>query len=1010
MPASLRFSSLARLRSRKLAVFVGCVIALLAGAPVHSLDPNTRITQYIHLAWRIQDGSAPDGMATIAQTSDGFLWFTSVSKKLYRFDGVKFVLWSLSVDGKTRDRFVTVFGGHGGGLWAVGADDEIVHFKDGRVISHFGLKDSPTMNAISEDSRDGLWVAQGGYEADAPLCHVTDTGATCFGKTAGVSLPTAESLLADGKGGFWMGGAESVEHWQPDGSRVFSIPALKHNPGVSVQAIARDANGAVWIGMLQQGPGLGLARMEQGSFKTYVRPGFDGGKLAVSSMISDRKGSIWVATTGQGLFRIRGDAVEHYGRAEGLSSDNVMSLLEDDEGTLWVTTPNGIDSFRDPAVTIFSASEGLTMDYVGGVMAGHDGTIYVANGDALDRIKPDGTISSIRWGKGLPGDQVFGMLEDHAGNIWMGSDHGLFLFKDGRFTRIPEPDHHPLGVVLEIVEDTDGNIWAECAGNPAKLIRVRDFQIKEEFPRPQMPMGRLAPAPQGGIWLATPQAELVLFRHGALQRTQVGVKGVPRYARAQADGSVLVAYEGGLVGLRNGKVQHLTTKNGLPCDSVFGFVQDKEKHWWINSECGIVELSDAELQRWWADPEAVLQTRLFSALDGARPRRATFDPAALSPDGRVWFAGGVVQMISPSVLAKKAPPAKTYVESLTVDRKQLAAADNLELPPHLHDLEIHYTSPTFLIPQRVQFRYRLEPHDREWHDAGTRRQAYYTDLPPGKYSFRVLASNSDGVWDNTPATLNFSVAPAYYQTSWFRALCALAFLALLWAVYAWRLRLLRHEFEVTLNARVSERTRIARELHDTLLQSFHGLLLRFQAALLLLPERPVEAKERLETAIEQAAGAITEGRDAVQGLRDSTVEHNDLALAIRTLGEELAAASAAQPPQFRVAVEGEPRDLHPILRDDIYRIAAEALRNAFLHAEAKQIEVELRYDDEQFRLRVRDDGKGIDPAIQSGQGREGHFGLSGMRERAALIGAKLTIWSKSNSGTEVELRLAAKIA
>ncbi len=254
------------------------------------------------------------------------------------------------------------------------------------------------------------------------------------------------------------------------------------------------------------------------------------------------------------------------------------------------------------------------------------------------------------------------------------------------------------------------------------------------------------------------------------------------------------------------------------------------------------------------------------------------------------------------------------------------------------------------------------------------------------------------------------MTPAYYQTNWFRALCSIAFLALLWAAYQWRVRQLSHQFEMTLDARVGERTRIARELHDTLLQSFHGLLLRFQTVFQLLPERPMEAKEKLGGAIEQAAEAITEGRDAVQGLRDSTVQGNDLALAISTVGEELAADSTGHRPAFRVAVEGQSRDLHPILRDEVYKIAAEALRNAFLHANAKQIEVEIRYDNEQFRLRVRDDGKGIDATVLSAHSREGHYGLPGMRERATIIGGKLTIWSEVEAGTEVELRLPADIA
>jgi signal transduction histidine kinase len=455
----------------------------------------------------------------------------------------------------------------------------------------------------------------------------------------------------------------------------------------------------------------------------------------------------------------------------------------------------------------------------------------------------------------------------------------------------------------------------------------------------------------------------------------------------------------------------MAKRNGLPCDWVSSAVEDKQKHWWLFTDCGVVEFADSELQRWWANPEAVVQTRVFDALDGARPNRPVFDAAALSPDGRVWFAtGSVVQMVDPSRLSQKALPAETYIESVTVDRKEFAAANNLNLPPRPRDVQFDYTSPTVTIPQRVKFRYRLDGYDREWHEAGTRRQAFYTDLPPGKYSFRVIASNSDGVWNESAAKLDFFIAPAYYQTNWFRALCAFIFLVLLCAAYQWRVRQLQHQFDMTLEARVGERTRIARDLHDTLLQSAHGVLLRFQTVSQLLPDRPREAKEKLDNAIDQTADFITEARDEVQGLRDSTVQSNDLAMAISTLGEELTTDSASHRPAFRVAVEGEVRNLHPILRDEVYKIAAEALRNAFRHSQARQIEVEIRYDNEQFRLRVRDDGKGVDPAILSSQGSEGHYGLRGMRERATVIGGKLVVWSEVDAGTEVELRVPASSA
>ncbi len=309
------------------------------------------------------------------------------------------------------------------------------------------------------------------------------------------------------------------------------------------------------------------------------------------------------------------------------------------------------------------------------------------------------------------------------------------------------------------------------------------------------------------------------------------------------------------------------------------------------------------------------------------------------------------------------------IRSVTVNGQVLSPASQMQFPSSVADLHFDFAAPSLSIPERVRFLYRLEGWDRDWQDAGNRRQAFYTHLSPPPLPLPRHRQHDSGVWNETGASVDFSVAPAWYQTTWFRVSCLAASLALLWALYQLRVRQLAQRFNMTLEARVYERTRIARELHDTLLQGFHGLLLRFQVVSNLLPERPLEAKQRLDSAVNQAEQVITEGRDAVLDLRSSTVVANDLAAAISALGKELAADETNQTsPVFRVAVEGTPRNLHPILRDEVYRIAAEALRNAFRHAQARQINVEIQYDDRQLRLRVRDDGKASTPKLFTGTG------------------------------------------
>jgi signal transduction histidine kinase len=345
------------------------------------------------------------------------------------------------------------------------------------------------------------------------------------------------------------------------------------------------------------------------------------------------------------------------------------------------------------------------------------------------------------------------------------------------------------------------------------------------------------------------------------------------------------------------------------------------------------------------------------------------------------------------------------------DNDPITVGELVRIPSSRKRITFRYSGLSFAVPERVRFRYSLDGFDHGWSEPTAAREAVYTNLSPGSYRFHVIASNSYGQWNDSEAAVSLEVDPAFWQTWWFRVSCVAAFLALLWGLYQQRLRQVAQQFNMRLEERVNERTRIARDLHDTLLQSFHGLLLRFQTVSNLLPTRPAEAKETLDSAIDQAAEAITEGRDAVQGLRSSTVESNDLSLAINTLGEELAAGEAnPNHASFHVGVEGTTRNLHPILRDEVYRIAGEGMRNAFKHAQAQRIEVELRYDERQFRLRVRDDGKGIDAKHLNEDGRPGHYGMRGMRERAKLLGGNLAVWSELDSGTEVELRIPASRA
>ena len=356
-PPLLRFNYPSCTIAALLASFLLCVA--LTGT-VHALDPNKRLTQYMHTSWRTQDGSAPAGIEAIAQTLDGYLWLSTDSQGTYRFDGVRFLPWTLSSKGKTINTIGNMYGDHAGGLWVFG-EREIVHLKGGVVTSHFDLDGLQQFQQISEDPDGSLWVVRGRIGgSDAPLCHVTDRAVKCFGKSEGVPISQADSLLADGKGGFWLGGQTALVHWHDGVSETYPIEALNSNAGqTGINGLARDREGVLWVGMVAEGRGLGLGRLIGGVVKPFVTPTFDGSKVVVNAMISDHDGNLWVGTLGKGIFRIHGNVVDHYQQMDGLSSDTVLDFFEDREGIVWAVTSTGIDSFRDPSVTTFSAREGL---------------------------------------------------------------------------------------------------------------------------------------------------------------------------------------------------------------------------------------------------------------------------------------------------------------------------------------------------------------------------------------------------------------------------------------------------------------------------------------------------------------------------------------------------------------------------------------------------------------------------------------------------------------------------
>jgi signal transduction histidine kinase/streptogramin lyase len=767
-----------------------------------------------------------------------------------------------------------------------------------------------------------------------------------------------------------------------------------------VTGLAANPDASVWVGIDMAGPGFGLQQLVRDASKPFVVPGLDGSTLEVQTLFLDHENVLWIGTLKQGIYRIHDREVDHFKSADGLSSDAVYRFYEDHEGSLWAATAKGIDCFRDLRVATFSTREGLSVDEVDSVLASKDGTVWASGPGALDALH-QGSMTSIRAGKGLPGNQVTSLLEDRAGQLWVGIDHTMFIYKDGKFRRIDGRDGTPIGAVVGMTEDVDHNIWLETIGPPRTLIRIYDLKVQEEFPVPQMPPARKVEAdPQGGIWLGLMNGDLARYRHGKTEIFPFKHSADSRVNQliVNSDGSVLGATGLGLVGWKEGKQQTLTVRNGLPCDFVNALIEDSQGSLWLYTQCGLVEIAGTEMQRWWEQPDIRLQLKTFDTFDGVQPGRAPFAGAARTPDGRLWFANGVLlQMIDPNRLSGNALPPPVHIEGVVADRKNYSASKDLRLPPLTHDLEIDYTALSFVVPQKVRFRYKLEGRDTVWQEPGTRRQAFYSDLRPGRYRFRVLACNNDGVWNEEGATLKFSIMPAWYQTNWFQSLCVVSGVFIIWVIHRLRVLQISKAIGARFDERLAERTRMARDLHDTFLQTIQGSKLVADDALEPSSD-PIRMRRALEQLSAWLARAMQEGRAALNSLRATTTQKNGLGEALQRMIEDRVIPSSTA---VTFSVLGDSREMHPVVRDEVYRIGYEAIHNACSHSGASRLEVELRYAND-LVLRVSDNGRGIDPAIAD-RGKDGHFGLQGMRERAARIAAKLVLVSSSNSGTEIKL-------
>jgi signal transduction histidine kinase/ligand-binding sensor domain-containing protein len=965
-----------------------------------------------HESWTFKDGAPPD-VACLAQTNDGFLWLCGGPNGLVRFDGTRFEPFSSPFGDKLLSgNLYSLFVAPSGGLWVgykyygfsfldkgrvtnyasetgsvygfaqsrdgivwAGASSGLWRF-DHSAWQHVGVERGAPATPVTRvgfDSQGILWAVVGGFGAPKDLIYLLP-GAGRF-KTAERKL-SAEAFTWDVDRSVLTEPAASPMSDSGDGSdeRPHAYPVLTK----SIQFV--DRNNSLWTSPEDKPVVMRLPRESLHNAFNKVSPGgsetYDVNPFE-NAVLVDREGNIWFGDP-KGIHRFFYTPLIRQQFPKEASESTDLAVVADDNGAVWISSgigggankvdlyfvsggkaerrvPQVISSFayRAPDKTFWFSGEGCLWHLVG-----HD----------FVRVElPPEMASQFNFLQTITGDQ--------QGGVWVSfGRHGLYRLANGIWTSHGGRDDIPKGFMVVEFADSLGRVWF---GYTKSQLAVLDGDRVRVF------------GPSDGLQVGT---VLTVYGRGS---------------------EIWIGGEFGLEQFDHGRFHNISAVDDELLHGISGIVETSDGDLWLNGISGIFHIRKEEISQALNDSTYRVRGEHFGRRDGLPGVANQLKPlptAIEGTDGRLWFTlrNGVVWLDPAAYSERQAVPPPISIQSVSADDKSYAPTSRLPLPAHTSSVQISYSAVSLSDPEAIRFRYKLRETDNDWHEVAASSPVTYRNLPPGSYHFNVAASDTNGVWSDKIATAEFTILPAFYQTLWFRSLCAILFLATLAGLYQLRLRQVARVFNVRLEERVAERTRIARDLHDTLLQSFQGLLLHFQTAYALFDTRPADAKEVLGSSIDQTAQAITEGREAVQGLRASTVESNDLAQAITILGEQLAAETdTATSVGLHVEVEGAPRNLHPIVRDEIYRIAGEALRNAFRHAEAQQIEVEFRYDERELRLRVRDDGKGIDAAFLTDEGRTGHFGLDGMRERAKLLGGKLTVWTAALSGTEIEIIIPA---
>jgi ligand-binding sensor domain-containing protein len=950
----------------------------------YALNPSKALTQYTRTTWAQKDGLPEDMVKTIVQTSDGYLWL-GTDEGLARFDGYDFKLFTKEKGDLPSNSITKLVAGNDGSLW-IGTANGVAKYSNERFHNYAGTDGLPS-TAIADlclDHTGTVWIVSGGsvtafdgkrttvfevgkdipfvarsvYEDRRHVIWVAGFGAAY--RVAGKFVPIVSaatlggnlvtSLAGDRHDNLWMGGSVGVVQRSPDG-KVRKFDAREGLSNAIVTSLAVDSKDVLWIGT-----DSGVARLENRRFSNLANE--DGPNRSVTHCVyEDREGDLWVGTN-HGLIRFRDDIFTSYGRSEGLPGDDPSVLYQDHGGHIWIGFRNsGLMLFSPPANEVFSTRDGLPSNEVYSIRETPTGDLLIGMRGGLVRLHGS-QFSTYRPTEGRT--LVFDSLEDSAGKLWLATQSGLGELRAGHF-RIVVPGG-PLiqDLVVSLSEGRDGVLWAGTPGNGLWRIdgeSTRRFSTKDGLSSDQI--YSLYHDDEGTLWIAT--------------------------------------FGGGLNALRSDKFEHFTAKDGLLSDNI-SHITDDGKSFWLSTTRGICRISKQQLRGFSEHEIPSLRPTNYGVEDGlGSPQLAPGYIAgggSRTSDGRLWFptTRGLAAINPNESQRRQSAPAVALVD-VAVDGTTVDSSSSPQLRRGSEQIRFRYSAIHLSAPERIQYFHKLVGLNREWVSDGRQHQITYNSLPHGKYRFLVRAEMPGG--EPGESSYDFEILPKFYETTWFRLLCAIAVVTATWGIYRLRLRRLRHWFSLVLE----ERTRLAREIHDTLAQGFIGLSAQLDAVAVALPQDVNQATRDLALAQRMARYGITEARRAVIDLRASVLEEQDLGSALQS-GVQIWTVGAG------VAADIEVAEIEAAIPEEVQRhllrITQEAVTNVVKHAQASRISVTLKMEERKLHMRIVDNGRGfeVEDALSP---TDGHFGLIGMQERAERIGGVFRLTSRPGEGTKVEV-------